>query len=163
MAVGANTFNDLGGAVSDIFSAEAGQYKIEGLQFEEQNYEAASQLALQNEQFTKTSTAIKEQQSDRELYQSLGKTRGAVAGAGLDLSGSSLDILRESAQQGAATRAVLGQQGLITEAGYAEQAQSYQNMASAANAAIEGQKVADTGAEIAAGFKFAGALATLVP
>lgn len=163
MAVGANTFQDLGGAVSDIFNYEAAGYKEQALQFEEQNYEAAGQLALQNEQFTKTSTAIKQQQSDRELYQSLGKTRSAVAGAGLDLSGSSLDILRESAQQGAATRAVIGQQGLITEAGYQEQATSYENMAKAAQVAEQAEKTSQFGDLLGGGLKLAAAVATVLP
>jgi hypothetical protein len=59
--------NDIGGAisgvgsaVSDLFAAEGAQYKAEGEQFEKENYQLASTLADQNEQFTKTSTAIKE-------------------------------------------------------------------------------------------------------
>ena len=56
MALSGSTLTDLGGAASDLFSWLGTQYKIEGLQFEEENYQAASQLALQNEQFTKTST-----------------------------------------------------------------------------------------------------------
>jgi hypothetical protein len=87
------------------------------------------------------STAIKESQADRNLYQALGTTRADFAvglfarpmncriwrcsGAGFAESGSALDLLRESASQGAMTKAVLGEQGLITEAGYQEQAQSY--------------------------------------
>jgi hypothetical protein len=43
--------------------------------------------------------------------------------------------LRESASQGALTHAVASEQGLITEAGYTEQAQSYQTMQQAATAA----------------------------
>lgn len=161
MAVGPNTFSDLGGAVSDIFSAEGDQYKIEGLQLEEQNYQAASQLALQNEQFAKTSTAIKQQQADRQLYMSLGKTQAAVGGAGFAMSGSNLDIMRSSAEQGATTRAVLGQQGLITEAGYQEQAQAYTNMAAAAQTAIGAEKESELGSEIGGGLKLAAAAATL--
>lgn len=161
MALSPTTFTDLGGAVSDIFAYAATGDKIAGLELEQQNYEGAEKLALQNEQFTKTSTEIKEQQADRELYQSLGRTKAAVAGAGLDLSGSSLDILRESASHGATTRAVTGQQGLITEAGYAEQATAYANMAMAANYAIDATKLAGTADLIAGGLKFAGAAATL--
>lgn len=163
MALSPTTLIDLGGAVSDLFAYEGNQYKKEGLELEEQNYEAASQLALQNEQFVKTSTNIKQQQSDRELYQSLGKTTVNVAGAGLDLSGSSLDILRESAQQGAATRAVIGQQGLIQEAGYAEEATSYENMAKAAQVSEQALSTSSMGDILAGGLKLAGALTTLLP
>jgi hypothetical protein len=159
------TFNDFGGAisgvgsaVSDLFAAEGAQYKAEGEEFEKQNYLEASQLAAQNEQFTQQSTAIKEGQADRQLYMSLGKTSAGVGGAGLAASGSALDILRSSAQEGATTRAVLGQQGLITEAGYAEQAQSYQNLASAAQVAIDADESAEKGDTLGAVFAGGGAL-----
>ena len=120
----------------------------------------AAALAKQNEQFTEMSTAIKQSQADRNLYQALGTTRADVAGAGFAASGSALDILRESASQGAMTKAVLGEQGLITEAGYQEQAQSYTDMANAAGVAIQADEDAAKGARIAAGFSFAAAAAS---
>jgi hypothetical protein len=46
----------------------------------------------------------------------LGGQEADVAGAGFSEGGSALDLLRSSASQGALTHAVLGQQGLITEA-----------------------------------------------
>ena len=131
-----------GAATSDLYAAEAEQYKIEGTKFEQQSYQEAAALAGQNEQFTAISTRIKAAQAQRELYTSLGTTTANVAGAGLANSGSALDILRESASQGALTRAVIKSQGLITEAGYNEQQQSYLNMVGAANAAISGDTVA---------------------
>jgi hypothetical protein len=131
-----------GAATSDMYAAEAEQYKIEGTQFERTSYQEAAALAGQNEQFTAISTRIKAAQAQRELSMSLGTTTANVAGAGLSESGSALDILRESASQGALTRAVIKSQGLITEAGYNEQQQSYLNMVGAANAAITGDTVA---------------------
>ncbi len=149
MAFGTSTLSDaagglqsIGAGVSDMFAGAAIDKKIEGLQFEEKNYGLASDLALQNEQYVKTSTAIQQQQQDRELYQSLGKTEAAVGNAGLAKSGSSLDLLRTSAQQGATTRAAIGQQGLITEAGYQEQSDAYKNMVGATEAAIAGLREA---------------------
>lgn len=97
------------------------------------------------------------------LSLSLGKTTATQAGAGFAQSGSALDILRTSAQQGATTRAVIGQQGLITEAGYQEQSEAYQNMASAAGTAINAEKTSETGDLIGAGLKGAAALASLIP
>jgi hypothetical protein len=47
------------------------------------------------------------------------------------IAGSALDILRESASQGALTRAVTGEQGLSQEEGFHQQAASYRNMAAA--------------------------------
>jgi hypothetical protein len=161
LTLSSTAFTDLGGAASDLFAAEGTQYKIEGLQFEEQNYQAASQLALQNEQFTKTSTAIQQGQQERELYMGLGRTSAAVANAGLANSGSALDLLRESAQQGATTTAAIGQQGLITEAGYQEQSEAYANMASATQAAIKGEQESEIGNFAGGALKLAGAVASL--
>jgi hypothetical protein len=59
------------------------------------------------------------------------------------------------------TKAVLGEQGLITEAGYQEQAQSYTDMASAAGVAIDADKLAAKGAYWGAGIAAAGAVASL--
>jgi hypothetical protein len=161
MAVSSQTFSDLGGGVSDLFSAAGQTYKEQGLQFEQQNYQAAAGLALQNKQYVKTSTAIQQGQQERQLYMGLGRTKSELGGAGLAESGNALDLLRESAQQGATATAALGQQGLINEAGYQEQADAYTNMANAANSAIKGAKLAAIGEEIGAGLKFAGSLATL--
>jgi hypothetical protein len=81
-------------------------------------YTDAAALAAQNEQYTKESTTIKEAQQARSLTLAQGGIQANQAGGGFAMSGSSLDILRDSAGQGAIAHAVIGQQGLITEAGY---------------------------------------------
>ncbi len=149
--------------VSDVFAGEGDLLKAKGAAFEQQAYVEAAGLAQQNEQFAALSTAIRQSQADRQLYQALGTTRADIAGAGLAQSGSALDILRESAQQGAMTKAVLGEQGLITEAGYAEQAKSYNDMAAAAGVAIQADKLAATGSFVAAGISAFGALLGMAP
>ena len=138
----------IAGGVSDLFSAMGYKAKAQGDAFEKQNYLLAGTLADQNEQYTEWSTGIKQAQEDRDLFKSLGTTKADIAGAGLAESGSALDILRESASQGAMARAVTGEQGLIAEAGYREQAQSYRNMAAAAQVAIDAENKAAKGAEI---------------
>ena len=163
MAFGNATFSDIGTAVSDIFAAQGDELKAKGAAFEQQSYVQAAALAQQNEQFTAMSTAIKQSQADRNLYGALGQTRADVAGAGFAESGSALDILRESASQGAMTKAVLGEQGLITEAGYQEQAQSYTDMANAAGVAIEADKLAATGAYAGAAIAGVAAAFSLIP
>jgi len=162
MAIGAATFSDFGAAVSDLFSYEATGYKVQALQFEQQNYEAAAALALTNKQYTETSTAIKEQQLQRETYMGIGRTEAAVANAGFAASGSALDILKESAQQGATAKAAVGQQGLITEAGYQEQHDAYMNMSQAAQSAQQAEKTAGQGDLFSAGLKLAAGLATFL-
>jgi len=154
----------IAGGVSDLFASMGYKAKAQGDAFEQQNYLLAGTLADQNEQYTEWSTGIKQAQEDRELSKSLGTTKADIAGAGLAESGSALDILRESASQGAMARAVTGEQGLIVEAGYREQAQSYRNMAQAAQVAIDAENKAAQGAEITGWIKIgAGVLSTFMP
>jgi hypothetical protein len=157
MALSQTTFSDLGGAVSDLFASSADSTKAQGLRIKAQgdalegeNYDEAAVLAKQNEQFTEQSTAIKLQQIDRSNYQTIGGQQADVAGAGFSASGSALDLMADSASQGALTKAVAGQQGLITEAGYTEQAQSYENMSKAAAFAVQGDNLAADAADKAA-------------
>jgi hypothetical protein len=135
MPLDPQVFSDVGGGVSDIFAGFGDTAKAGGDFAEAQSYTLAAKLAQQNEDFTKTSTAIKEAQQSREMTMTLGGQEADVAGAGFSEGGSALDLLRDSAAQGALSHAVLGQQGLITEAGYDEQKASYTNMANAATAA----------------------------
>ncbi len=148
-----STFSNAGGAAADLFSAKAFTFKGMGAEFEKKNYLLAADLATQNAQFTEASTAIKQMQEMRQIQLVLGGQSADVAGAGFEASGSALDLLRDSAQQGALTRQVAGYQGLITEAGYKEQAESYQNMASAAQVAIDAAGAAKQGAAVSAGLK----------
>lgn len=158
MAISQATFGDIGGAVGDLFggiaAGQQGALKAKGLNLqaqglrikaqgdlaEAQNYDLATTLANQNAQFTETSTAIKEMQAQRQIYQGIGATEADVAASGFSRSGSALDLLADSTSQGALSKAVLGQQGLITEAGYKEQAQSYQVMSAATRAAAAGEE-----------------------
>jgi hypothetical protein len=161
MAFGNSTFQDFGAAASDIFAGEGDQAKAQGDFAEATEYNAAAGLALQNEQFTKQSTAIKEAQQQRELTMNLGQQQASTAGGGFAASGSSLDILRDSASQGALTHAVLGQQGLITEAGYQEQATSYEMMSQAAEQAGFAEQNAAVDSDVMAGVNVLAGIATL--
>lgn len=161
MALGGATFSDAGGAVSDIFAGFGAASKAQGDQIEAQNYGLAAGYASEEEQYAATSTAIQEAQAERESYRTISGQQADVAGAGFAASGSALDLLRSSAQQGAMQQAVLGQQGLITEQGYQEQAASYTNMQQAANIAASAEKTAETGDFIAGGLKGAAAIATV--
>jgi len=146
MALSSTTFGDAGGAVSDIFrgfgdlasgdlKAQALDLKARGDLAEGQQYDLASKLALQNKLFTETSTGIQQAQQARNTTLQIGGQRNAIAGSGFKESGSGLDILADSARQGALAKEVIGQQGLITEAGYQEQSDSYNIMASTAREA----------------------------
>jgi len=139
LSISQAAISNFGSAANDIFSYFADEAKAGSDLAEQQEYTLAGNLAFQNEQFTKDSTAIKESQENRQITQALGRTQAQVAGAGFAESGSALDILRSGAQQGALTKAVTSEQGLITEAGYEEQGESYRLMASAAGAAAQAE------------------------
>lgn len=169
MAFGNQTFSDVGGAVNDLFSsqatAESLRLKATGARVEGENYDAAAVLAKQNEQFTEQSTAVKLMQTDRQIYQGIGTASADIAGAGFENSGSALDVLRSSAQQGAVQKQIVGQQGLITEAGYNEQATAYTKLAGYARYSADVQDDmagnAETAGYVSAGVKGAAAIATL--
>ncbi len=161
MPLNTGGFSTAGSGVSDIFAGFGAGSKARGDLLEQQNYNLASQYALKEAAYTKMSTAIQEQQESREISKALGQTQADVAGAGFAESGSALDLLREGAQQGALQKQVTGYQGLITEEGYKEQAQSYQNMATAAGDAANAEKAAQTGDFITGGIKIAVGVASL--
>lgn len=161
MAFGAGTINSIGGAVSDLFAAEGHESKAKGLRIEAEDYDLASGYATKNERFTETSTAIKQAQLDREIYKTIGGQAADVAGAGFAASGSALDLMRDSASQGALTKAVGEQQGLIAEEGYKVQAETYTNMGKAAQIAASAEDEAATASRWAAGFDAAAAVTSI--
>src|SRR6266446_7487882 len=144
MAFGQSTSSDFAGAASDLFSSGIGadslRIKAQGDLAEARSYDMAAALALLNKQYTVTETAVKESQNEREVYQTISQQEAGVAGGGLAESGSALDLLRSSASQGALSHAIIGQQGLISEAGYQEQHDSYVNMANAARQAAASEE-----------------------
>jgi hypothetical protein len=161
MAIGSSTFTAAGSAVSDIFAGFGDLTKAQGDIIEAQNYRLAAQYAMQEAKLTEQSTKIQAFQQQRQTALGLGGIAAEQASAGFAESGSALDLLRDSASQGALTKSVLERQGLITEAGYKEQAQSYQNMAQAADLAASAQKTASTGSFIAGGVQAVASIASL--
>lgn len=169
MAFGTSTFSGLSGAVSDIFggqSTAAGlRIKAQGSRVEAENYDLASDLATKNASFADTSMQIKVAQADRSLFKSISGQAADVAGAGFAASGSALDLLRDSASQGALTTAVAGQQGLIAVEGYEQQAKSYNNLAEFSRWAADQEDRLASSAEsnswITGGLKLAASVGTL--
>lgn len=162
MAFGTSGFNYAASAVSDLYSASSARLKAKGDLEEAKNYDLAAGYADMNVRYTETSTAIKEAQADRALYTAIGGERADVASAGFAESGSALDLLRSSASQGSLQRQVLGQQGLITEEGYKQQAASYRTMSQAAHFAAEADENTARGLEITAGIKGVASVASFV-
>jgi hypothetical protein len=161
MAVGTGTISNLGGAVQDLFGSEAHGLKAKGLRLEAQNYEEAAGFATQNAAFAKTSSEIKQAQLDRETFKTIGGQTADIAGAGFSMSGSAIDIMSDSASQGALMKAVASTQGMIQEEGYNVQARSYENMSKAAEFAAQAEDTAATASMWSSGFKFATAAASV--
>lgn len=118
----------IGGAVGSLFTSE-------GNAAEAASYTGAAQLETQNAQLTAASTRIQETQTARAVTQSLGTTQADVAGAGFTESGSALDLLRMSAQQGSLAASLVNIQGAINENAYAAEAGADLAKAKAANEA----------------------------
>lgn len=169
-AFSSQVVGDVAGGVGDIFSgystAAADDLKAEGLFAEAKSYGLAGELAGENEKFTEESTAIQLAAQERNFEKVSGQSQADIAGAGFANSGSAQDIMRENAQQGAVAHQLIAQQGLMTEAGYTEQQQSYKIMQDAANAAGEKeQSMADdaiTAGWVTGGLKFAAAAAMFI-
>jgi hypothetical protein len=137
MAISSSQVGAASNAVSDIFGGIGSLYKAKGSRLEAQAYDKAAALARLNEQYTKESTDIKEFQQQRDSYKQIGGQEAEIGASGFAATGSALDILRESASQASLTKSVISQQGLIEEAGYEEQAQSYDLMAAASREAAK--------------------------
>jgi hypothetical protein len=163
LALSGTTFSDFGGSISDLFAASADRSKAAGLRIESSEYTLAAGLATQNAQYTQVSTDIKEFQAQRDIFQTLGKQQADVASSGFQEAGSALDLLRDSASEGALHTAVIGAQGQIEEAGYQEQAASYTLMSQAASMAATASDKAAQGATDAAYLRFASAAFSFIP
>lgn len=132
---------------ADMFriQAKADLLKGKGDLLEADSYTRARELALTNKDFATESTAVQMAQSARSLTMSLGGARAGFGASGLAEDGSATDVLAASAQQGELERQLLQKQGVISEAGYQEQADTYANMTDAAKLASESETLASEG------------------
>jgi hypothetical protein len=159
---GKDMFGEIGGAVSDLFGSSAQKDKAKALRGEADSLRHAASLSDQNAKLSAQSTAIQKTQLDRQIYQGVGSVEANVASSGFADSGSALDVLRASAEQGALQHAVLGRQGLITEQGHKEQALSYRNMAGAADRAARSADKAGDLNKVMGGIKIAASAAKFI-
>lgn len=140
-------FADLGGAVKDLFGGIGELASASG-------YKAAAGFATQNAEIAEQSTQIQQIQAERKAYQTLGGQRADVAGAGLEASGSALDVMRSSHEQASLTKQLIANQGAINVAGYEEEASNYNAMASAAKSSGTGSIIGSVVSAAAAVFAF---------
>ena len=125
----------IGGDIESLGNAASALFSSQGNAAEANSYTSAGQLEEQNAQLTAASTRIQETQTARGVAQSLGTTQADVAAAGFTNSGSALDVLRSSAQQGSLQKSLINIQGAINENSYASQAGADFAKAKAANEA----------------------------
>lgn len=123
-----SALSDIGGAVSDLFGSSGDTASAA-------SYTDAATIAGQNAAIAKSSAALTQTQLSRQIYQTIGTQVAQVGGAGFKESGSALSLLASSASQGAISKSVAEDQGLITENSYAEQQGIFTGMANAAKSA----------------------------
>jgi hypothetical protein len=146
---------NIGGVVQDLFASQ-------GDKAEASEYQQAAQAALESEQYTKILTGVQETQEKRALTMTIGGEQAGYAASGLAESGSALDVMRASTQQGVLQQQVTAYQGAQQEYGYQEQAKSYDAMAAAANKASEGGIIGGILQGIGAIAQLAGPVASVV-
>lgn len=161
MAFGSTTVNLIGGAVQDLMGSKSHRLRAKGQRLEAQAYDESAGLAEKNKLFSKVSTDIKMAQQEREFLKTYGGAQADVAAAGFSESGSALDLLRESASQGALAKSVLSQQGLMEEESYAVQAKSFRLMAEASRMSAEASENAAKSSEFGGIVKLVAAGASL--
>lgn len=143
-----------GGAVGDLFTAQADRAIAKGDWDAAQQYNYAGTIAEANKQLTELSTQIQETQLQRKIDKTIGAEQSAVGGANLGPGGTAGDLLRESMQQGSLAKQLVSTQGAINENAFESQAAAYRAMRASSQAASNAADKAAQGAEIGAAFKF---------
>lgn len=128
----------IGTGISDIGSGISSLFSAGGAADEASAYTTAASIAEENVMLTNRSTAIQEQQEQRQITQAIGTEQTDVAGAGMTSGGSASDLMRSSLQQGALSKQLIANQGEITAQGYAYQSSAYTGQAKAASAQSKG-------------------------
>jgi hypothetical protein len=137
----AKSFGYAGTATSDLFSGvssylSAGM-QAKGLETEATDYTLAATLAGEQINPVTTNMHVQEYQEERNLAIVQGQTEAGAAGGGFTTGGSTLDILKANAAQGATTQAIAEVNGENQIAGLQEQQTAYTNMAAAATSAAK--------------------------
>lgn len=118
--------------------------RASSLKDQERLYKEEASMYGEAANVEKSATNIQEFQVQRQATKAIGGEKAAVAASGFADSGSSLNIMRESAQQANIAKTVVEQQGVIKE-------QSDLEQQDAATAAARAASKAAVGADIAGG------------
>lgn len=133
-------FSGLGGAVGDIFGGLGGFDVAKGYKAQKKGYEGAAELSRINATIADQANKIQGVKTEREIFRTLGGQQADIGAAGLKASGSALDVIRDSAQQGSLAMQLINRQGAIEQVGYQQEEQSYLAQAAAAAANAKASK-----------------------
>lgn len=141
-------------AATNAANATGATTQAAGYSREAEAYDTVGGIADENAKIEGISGNIKQLQLNRGIQRTLGAQRASVAAAGFASSGSSLDIMKSSIQEGYLADQLIRTQSSVTQGGYLEQG-------AAARAEGAGARVASTAATaLAQSYAAAGATAT---
>lgn len=148
-------WDKLGGAASSLFGS-LGQFDVaKSYKSQAKGYQRAAETSLINKDIARQASEIEMVQADRDIYQNLGAQVAATGASGLEMSGSALDVLRDSSTQASLTKQLLGRQSAIEQLAYEQEATSYAQMAAASTASGKAAKKSAVGGLIGAGLDIA--------
>jgi hypothetical protein len=127
--------SDTGTAISDLYAAS-------GASDAATSYAEAARIARENAAISRAATATRNMQIERGNIRILGEQAADIGGAGFAASGTALDLMRASHQEGEITRVVNEEQGAIQANAYEEQALQFASMEASANASAKGLRIA---------------------
>ncbi len=164
MAISDKQFDLFGGAVNDLFGAagSAAQAKAYGqsaaaLDLSAARLDEAAAFSDFSAGMAKQKTAIGKLANEREVFNVLGSQGAGIVGGGFSLAGSGSDILRMTAAEGALSQQIIGQQGMLEEATYKEEAKNYRTQAQAARLDASAARAGKKGSKLGTIAKIAGA------
>jgi hypothetical protein len=111
-----------GAATSDLFGAAASGIQAYGSFQAEGAYKESAATDIEEAGIALQKSRIQEAQIGRELSMQQGQATSTITSNGFELGGSGLDILRMNASQGALAQATTGEEGLIQQQQYLQQA-----------------------------------------
>ena len=129
----------LGQAAQDLYAAQGETLEATGSTEEESQFTTAAAIAGQNARLAAAAGGVTEAQQNLAINKTIGAQQAGVAGAGFANSGTNLNLLRASKQQGALTTQLTQTQTEMEQGGYLQQQSAATAEATAAGTAAQVQ------------------------
>lgn len=130
MALDFGGFSYIGSGIQDIFASG-------GLKKDAASLDQAAAMEDTNAKLTAASTGIQHAAAQRDIYKVIGGQKSDISAAGFTMSGSALDLARDSAQQGAITQSLIEVQGEIDTQTHLVQAHNLRAQAASARSSAK--------------------------